>query len=144
MRTRSGYTLLELAVVLTTCSIILALATPSLVHARRVFAVRSAAAELAGLAALTRSAAILSGGATLVIELGSGIARIESHDGRPLSDPHPIASRHDVTVEADRVSPIRIRYDALGIGRLAAATVRVRRGDVAATLTISSYGRIRQ
>jgi prepilin-type N-terminal cleavage/methylation domain-containing protein len=141
---RPGYTLIELAVVLTLGTIIAALATPPLVKARHVFAVRSAVAELAGLTALTRAAAISSGGATLVVDLATGTARIESADGHMLSDPHPIGRRHHVSIEADRTSPLRIRYDPLGIGRLAAATVRVRRGDVAATLTISAYGRVRQ
>jgi hypothetical protein len=36
-----------------------------------------------------------------------------------------------------------VHYDGLGIGRLANASIRVRRGDVAAGLTISAYGRVR-
>jgi Tfp pilus assembly protein FimT len=139
-----GHTLIELAIVLAICSLVAGMAAPAVGHARRVFAVRSAAADLAGLVALTRSAAISSGGAVLVVDLLSGTARIEAADGRQLSDAHPLARRYDVSIESDRATPLRLRYDALGIGRLAAATIRMRRGAVSATLTISSYGRVRQ
>jgi hypothetical protein len=40
--------------------------------------------------------------------------------------------------------PLLLRYDALGIGRLANATIVVRRGAAQSTFVVSAYGRVRQ
>lgn len=143
MRSRSAFTLIELTLVLAILAALAAVATPLLGHGRRVLSVHNAATELAGLIALTRATAIATGGATLVIDLGTGTAAIESAAGLRSGDPQPIAPRHGVTLAADRTSPLRIRYDALGIGRLAATTIRIASDDVRATVIISSYGRVR-
>lgn len=142
MLTRSGTTLLELLFALIITTIVATMALPSLLHARRVLAVRAARAEVAAALASARSAAVLNGGAALHIDTARGVVWLESSDGVRIGDARPIAARHGVALEAER-TPLVIRYDALGIGRLANATVRVRRGDVVAALTISAYGRVR-
>jgi hypothetical protein len=38
---------------------------------------------------------------------------------------------------------VRIRFDGLGIGRLANTVLRVERRNVSATVTVSAYGRVR-
>lgn len=142
MITRPGTTLLELCLVLVITAFLLTLALPSLLHTRRVLAVRAARAELTAAIASARSAAVLAGGAALAIDVASGTLWLEDSSGLPMGQTMPLTARHGVQLEADRPR-IVLRYDALGIGRLAGASVRVRRGDVSALVTVSAYGRVR-
>ena len=142
MFTRPGTTLYELIFALVITAIVATMALPSMLHARRVLAVRAARADLAAAIATARSAAVLTGGAAVTIDVAHGMVWVETGDGRRIGDAQPVAARHGVTLEADRTS-ITLQYDALGIGRLANASIRVRRGDVAAALTVSAYGRVR-
>jgi prepilin-type N-terminal cleavage/methylation domain-containing protein len=143
MRHRSGFTLLELALVVVMLGTALALATPRLQHARHVFAVRAARAELAGAVSIARVTAVRSGGATLHIDPATGMAWIEAADGSRLSPDYPLAARFGVGVATSSGGGVALRYDGLGIGRMANASVTVSRGSVSAGLTISAYGRVR-
>jgi Tfp pilus assembly protein FimT len=143
MRPHNGHSLIELTIALLICAILAGTAVPPLLHGRRVLAVRAAAAELAGLLAVARATAIESGGATLVLDVAAASAWTETDDGTRIGDIVHIGARHGVALEADRSSPVRIRYDALGIGRFAAASLRVRSGRALAALTVSAYGRVR-
>jgi type II secretory pathway pseudopilin PulG len=143
MRHHGGYTLVELALVLLLATMLLVAATPSLLNARDVVAVRAARAELIAAAATARSAAVLNGGAMLLIDVASARVWIETDGGILIGEIRDLRSRHGVSCEADRAVPIRVRYDALGIGRLANTTVRLRRGTVLAVITVSAYGRVR-
>ncbi len=53
-----------------------------------------------------------------------------------------LAARHGVRADAGRPS-LRLRYDGLGIGRIANSTIRLQRGTAEAGLSISAYGRVR-
>lgn len=143
MRNRPAYSLLELALALVISATLGSLAMPALNHGRRVFAVRNASSEIVHMLALTRAAAVGAGGATLVLDLAHKTAAIEGADGESLDAPRGLVAEHGVQLESDRSSPLRLRYDALGIGRFTAATIRVRRDDVRATITVSAYGRVR-
>ena len=142
MFTRPGTTLLELTFALVITAIVATMSLPTMLHARRVLAVRAARADLAAALATARSAAVLSGGAAVTIDVAHGVVWIATGDGRRIGDAQPLSARHGVTLEADRPL-ITVQYDALGIGRLANASIRVRRGDVTAAVTISAYGRVR-
>lgn len=143
MKHRAGYTLLELIFVLMLSALLLGAAVAPIRHARSVLAVRAARAELTALLAVTRATAIAAGGASLHVDVMTGAAWIEIAPGERSGDVQYIGARHDVSLSAS--SPLlMIRYDALGIGRMSNATVRVRRGPITGTVTISAYGRVRQ
>jgi prepilin-type N-terminal cleavage/methylation domain-containing protein len=143
MCNRRGFTLLELVLVLLVLGTITTLVVPRFGHARDVVAVRAARAELAAAFAVARVTAIRSGGAAIVIDVASGDVWVETAAGLRLPADYPLGHRYGVTLSCDRTSPVVLRYDALGLGRLTNAVIRVQRRGVRASLTISSYGRVR-
>jgi prepilin-type N-terminal cleavage/methylation domain-containing protein len=143
MRTRSAYTLVELALVLMVLGILAGLVVRPLSRARDELVVRAARNEVAAAIAVTRATAISSGGATFILDTESGTGWIETAGGHRVSDGFAVAARYGVSVSSDRTPPLALRFDALGIGRLANAVIRVRRARAEATLTVSAYGRVR-
>ena len=143
MRNSRGYTLIELTLVLLLVSLLLLLAAPTFLRARHVLAVNAARRELAAAIAVARSTAIVTFGASVVIDLRAGSVRIETPDGAPVGWPRELHVEYGVALESDRASPVVLRFDALGIGRLTNATFRVQRGATRASLTVSAYGRVR-
>lgn len=140
----NGYTLSELLIVLLLAGILLAVALPSAARARDTLSVAGARSEIASAVAAARSAAILHGGAMLVLETVPGRLQLQTPDGSALGDPREITASYGVTVESDRGTVVTLRFDALGIGRLTSSAFRLRRGSARATLTLSAYGRVRQ
>jgi prepilin-type N-terminal cleavage/methylation domain-containing protein len=138
-----GYSLLELTFVLMVSAIALAMAVAPIARARDILAVRAARSEIAGLLAMARSTAIRTGGAELVVDVAEGSAWLEEGAGQRVGAMHHIGARHGVALAANRTL-LRFRYDALGIGRMTNAVVRVRRGSVTGAVTVSAYGRVRQ
>jgi prepilin-type N-terminal cleavage/methylation domain-containing protein len=143
MRSHSGYTLLELTLVLTLAALLAGAGTPALLHARNVMSVRAARAETVSAFAAARATAILAGGAALHIDAPASAVWIETAAGRRAGSERALGAQYGVVVQLERAEHVVVRYDALGIGRLANTTVRIRRGRVAATLTVSAYGRVR-
>jgi type II secretory pathway pseudopilin PulG len=143
MQNRSAHTLVELALVLMVVGTLAALTVPPVLHARDELVVRAARNEVAAAIAVTRATAITAGGATFVLDTESGTGWIETAGGHRVSDGFPVAARYGVSVSCDRTPPLALRFDALGIGRLANAVIRVRRARAEATLTVSAYGRVR-
>lgn len=143
MRKRPGHTLLELSIVLMLATLFATLAVPSFLRGRHALAVRAARAELVATIAAARSTAILTGGATAVVDMPGSAIWIEAPDGSRIGDARELGHSHGIELEHSRYSRIDIRYDALGIGRLANTSIRIRRGDVTSTITISAYGRVR-
>lgn len=141
--TRPGYSLIELIFVLMLSALLLGIAVAPIRHARNVLSVRAARSDIASLLAVTRSTAIMTGGAVLVVDVAGGAAWMEQGAGVRIGDVQHIAERHGVRLSASS-GLLNIRYDALGIGRMSNATLRVNRGSVTGTLTISAYGRVRQ
>lgn len=143
MTTRTGFSLIEVALVLLIAALLAAVSIPSLSRGRDALAVRAARVELASAFAVARFTAIRAGGAALVIDTAAGDVWIETAAGVRLQPGYPLAARYGVSLRTDRPAPVMLRYDALGIGRIANATIRVERRRASATLTISSYGRVR-
>jgi prepilin-type N-terminal cleavage/methylation domain-containing protein len=139
---RRGYTVIELLLVLMLGTLLLAITVAPVRHARDVFAVRAARSDIAALIAVTRSTAIMTGGATLVVDVSAGTAWIEQGSGVRVGDVQHITVRHRVALTASR-PVLNLRYDALGIGRMNNAVVHVTSGSVTGTVTISAYGRAR-
>lgn len=136
---RSGVTLLELVVVLAISGAAISILAPAARRAVDRFAVVSAREALAGRVATTRMRALASGGASLVVDGATGSAWIEIglavSDSGPLGTPVPV----DVTLLGVRTRAA-LRYDALGIGRVASQSVRFTRHGAVATLVISAFG----
>lgn len=146
MRHARGYTLLELVIVLALLALAIGLAYPAARTASDVWAVRAARDATASLLAGTRAAAIAQRGAELLVVPGAGEVLT-----RTRSAPRPerrLSLTRDWGVAL--VAPgfggdtIAIRYDALGLGRVASRTLRFERGAAVAGITVASYGRVRR
>lgn len=140
--TKPGYSLVELTAVLATLSIMLLMAAPPVERLLDGLAVRSAREALTLELARTRLLARVHGGAALVMDADAGSAVILSVAGDTLEPPlllHPYRARLDLGSDTEAT----VRYDALGIGRLANRTLRLVRGDAEARVTVSAYGRVR-
>jgi prepilin-type N-terminal cleavage/methylation domain-containing protein len=144
MRTRPGFTLVELVLVLVIAGVLAGFALTSAGRARHMLAVRAARADLVSLVGATRSAAVLAGGATLVIDVPHARAWIEPAGSTRNPYPYDMAARHGVSLHTSRGVPLRLRYDALGMGRLANATIVIQRGTAQSTVVVSAYGRVRR
>lgn len=146
MRNRSGYTLLELTVVLALLALAIGLAYPGARTAADAWAVRAARDAVASVLAGTRAAALSQRGAELLIVPETGVVLVRT-GSRPRA-----ARQLDVTRDwgvvvsspGSSADTIAIRYDALGLGRIANRTLRFERGRSAAGITIAAYGRARR
>lgn len=143
MRTRAGFSLIELITATIILAVMAGIAVPPMVRARDAIAVRSARAELAAAVATARSTAVLTGGASMIIDVPNDVAWIDAPAFRgPLR--YDVGLRYGVTLRSARDAPVTLRFDALGIGRMTSSTVRIRRGTSEVALVISAYGRVRQ
>jgi hypothetical protein len=79
------------------------------------------------------------------VDLAHASARIEAPVGLIRETLH-LGAGFGVQLVIDHAttSTVRLDFDALGLGRLANRTFRVRRGRHEARLTLSSYGRPRR
>ncbi len=129
--------------VLAVLAVLLAAAAPPVRRWRDTAAVRAARDELAAALAATRIAAASAGGASLVLD-PAGARFWISTAVSPRMDPTDLGARYRVRVEAGSRGEIVLRYDGLGLGRIASRTIRFERGGAAAGLTVSAYGRYRR
>lgn len=140
---RNGHTLLELCVTLLLLSICASVTLRSGRGLRDAMAATGAREALAGLVAEARLAALAHGGATVYVEAHPPSAWSQVGDStlRVL----PLGDEWGVTL---LLSPGRtsgaLRYDAMGVGRVASETIRLRRGGAERSLVISGYGRLRR
>lgn len=142
---RPGTTLIELIFALAVLAILIGIGYPPLRRALDRMAVRAARDTLLAGVARTRVVAAGRGGAALVLEPASARFWIESARGDTLAAVVDLRDRHGVRLAVDGAAAERValRYDALGLGRIASRTVRLRRGGEEAGLTIAAYGRAR-
>ncbi len=143
MRYHGGLTILEMVLVLLLAGILAGLAWPPLARARDGALVRAARDDLAVTIARTRSAALARGGATFVAEADTDRFWVRGAGADTVAGPVDVRARYGVGLETVGGPVAELRYDALGIGRLASRTFRLRRGDAEAGVTVSSYGRVR-
>lgn len=138
-----GYTLVELLAVLTLLAVGASAVAPT---ARRLgdrAAVVSVREEIVRALATARSSAVAAGGSSVTLVARPPSVRVEA--GAAVVRRLPIGHDSGVSLEltAGRDSTT-LRFDRLGIGRLANGTVRIRRGEAVAELVVSSYGRVRR
>lgn len=141
--TRRGYTLIEILLVMTLLSVLVAVAAPLFGRWQSRLAVTAARDELASALALTRMTAVGAGGAELVIDSARGSAWAVTA-ARDTVYRLTLADQYGVRVATGSEAPVAIRFDGLGIGRMANRRVSLTRGRETAGLTISAYGRARR
>jgi prepilin-type N-terminal cleavage/methylation domain-containing protein len=144
MRSAHGFSLLELLLVFTLLGVLLGLAAPPFIHALDVFSVRAARDVLLSAATRTRSLALSRGHAFLNVHENGTVAVLWPDTATEFVR-FDLQSRYGISIDIEnsaRSSAI-LEYDALGIGRLAGLTVRLRRGRASGAVTFSAYGRPR-
>lgn len=142
---RPGTTLLELILVLSILGVLLGISYPAFRRGLDGLAVRGARDELGTGVARARVVALTRGGATLIVDLGAARFWVETAAGDTVGVPVDLAARYGVRVTTTGASTDRValRFDGIGVGRLANRTFQLRRGDSLAHLTLSTYGRPR-
>lgn len=136
-----GYTLIELVALLTLLGVGAASFAPTARRLSDRAAVTAAAEDVVALLVEGRAAALAHGAATVTVFAAPPSAQIEA-GRRPLRT-EVLDPSVSVRLGAGRDST-RIRFDALGLGRFANATVVLTRGDATRSILVSSYGRIRR
>jgi type II secretory pathway pseudopilin PulG len=140
----SGYTTPELIVTLSLVGILLSLSVPSIARSVDVLSVHAAREAVVSAAAQARVLAISRGGAFLRIS-EAGVVEVVGRDTVQLARHWDLADRYGVALEIEN-SPrtdALLEYDALGVGRMANLTLRVRRRGAQGAITFSAYGRPR-
>ncbi len=135
---RSGFTQLELIVVLIVGGILTSLAVPRLVRLRDASSVRAAMTDLGAAFALARQAAVTRRtSVSVVFDTASGVVRVSSAGETLLR--RSVRASYSVAIGANRDSAV---YDARGLGfGLTNLSLTVRRGSFVDTLTMSRLGR---
>ena len=140
---RNGHTLLELAVALLLTATLASAMVPAAARYRRRSAVLAARESVAGLLAEARGVAPAFAGAVVRIESDPWRAWIEVADSMGRSVQLEEGAGVEVILSRGR-RRTEVAYDALGIGRVASETLRFRRGEAEAGLTVSGFGRVRR
>ena len=135
-----GFTLVEILAVLTLIGVAASTVAPGLARYRDLAAVVAARERVAGLIAEARARGVGRGGAT--VRLTATPFEVETSGGGVPLRFERIERDLGVTVDLGARSDVVLTYDALGIGRVASATVHLRRGNVQRSLVVSSFGRV--
>lgn len=141
MRRPSGFSLLELALVLSLAGILLLLATPALHHARDVFATRAARDYLITQLALARVLAPAHAGSELQLDTAAALLAVRA--GLRVHVRTSLHERYGVALGLAGPGTVALHFDAIGLGRMSNRTITLTRGRARAGLSISAYGRAR-
>ena len=136
-----GFTLFECLVVLAIVGIGLALGLPALQVHRDRWAVTQAREAGAALLARARVDALGAGASRVTILPGRG--HLERSLAGTLRERVNLEDRYGVSLDmSGRDTIASIEFNALGLGRMSARTLRFERGSTSASLVISTYGRV--
>ena len=136
-----GFTLFECLVVLAIVGIGISLGMPALQRHRDRWAVIQAREASAALLARARVDALGSGASKVTILPGR--AHIERSLGSARRERVDLRDRYGVSLHiSGRDTLATIEFNALGLGRMSARTLRFERGATSASLVISTYGRV--
>jgi prepilin-type N-terminal cleavage/methylation domain-containing protein len=141
VRTESGFTLLEVVLVLATIGVLAAVAIPVTGRLLDGIRVRAAAGEAYALFGARRQLAILHGRMTTV-EVDTLRRRITVRSNAETLRSRPLGEIHGVRLHATRPATV-YAPNGLGYG-LSNLTLVIRRGRAADTLTVSRLGRVRR
>lgn len=145
MLRRMGHSLIELTYALLILTILVGIATRSLMRARDAIAVQAAASVLAAELSRCRTLAVLHGGAQLMVDLRQSRVRVIDGAGDPLTTWVEVGRAHGVRLSVSSgADTIRLRFDARGLGQMTSASFGLRRGVASAGIVVSAYGRQRQ
>ena len=138
-----GFTILELAIVLTLIALISAATAPTVFSSWDRLRVRAAREEFAGQLERARAAALRAGAATLELRADSGLVRVLLEGS--IDSEVDLGERYGVRMSLGGGAPTaRLRFGRLGLGRVASRTVGLfRRGDTV-SVSVSTYGRLRR
>ncbi len=140
---RHGFTILELAAVLALLAVAASLSFPVGWRVRERLSVIGAREELVGLITQARGEALRHGGSSLIVVRHPAEIRVEA-GGEILRRVDIGATwRTELVLSGGRPS-VELRFDASGLGRMAARSVTFTRGSAVARLIISAYGRVRR
>jgi len=138
-----GHTLIELAFVITLIGMGASLLAPTARRYRDRASVVAARESLVGILVQARGVAMETGGAAVRISSDPWTVRLVAADSTLLTV--DFAAEHDVLLAlGSGGSEVELRFDALGLGRLAGQTIAFLRGESRAELVVSSYGRVRR
>jgi type II secretory pathway pseudopilin PulG len=140
---RNGTTLLELTTVLTLLGVLMSLAVPRLTSYRDRAIVLGAREGVIGLVTTARRLAVERGGATLHLRTDPARAFVVSGNDTVFGPPFGSPEHPALALGSGR-SAIELPFDGLGLGRFTSATIRLTRGDAAAAIVVSAYGRARR
>ena len=140
---RRGFTLLELTGVLTLLALAASLSLSMGRSARDRLAVNGAREELVALITRARAEALRRGSSSLIVVRDPTEFRIEA-SGELLHRVDIGATWKTELVLSGGRPTVELRFDASGLGRMAASSVTLIRGKAVARLVISAYGRIRR
>lgn len=136
-----GHTLVELTFVLLLLGVAVTSVAPAARKARDRAAVTGAREALVGLLAEARQAAIESGSGAVRLSEGTGVA--EAFAGAEVVRWLSVSADFGAEMSLGGArTTAELRYDALGLGRVASQTVVLSRGSARAVLVVSSYGRV--
>jgi hypothetical protein len=140
---RRGHTIAELCAVLLLLTLGVSFLEPVARKMRDRFAVVAAREAVASLVAEARIGGVQRGGAVVTLEAEPSRASLDVAGLTPRS----VALERDLGVRVSlgrSRSRTELRYDALGLGRVASETITFLRGGAEAALVISAYGRVRR
>ena len=138
-----GHTLVELLFVLTLMGATTASLAPTARQYRDRSSVVAAREALIGVLAEARLASMESGEAIVRITADPAVVEAAVRDStiRRVA----LGSDYNVVLSLNRGrSAVDLRFDALGLGRLAGQTIGIERGEASTNLIVSSYGRVRR
>lgn len=136
-----GFTLFECLVVLAIVGIGIALGMPAMQLHRDRWAVTQAREASAALFSRARIDALGSGASQVTIVPGRG--HIERSLGGTFRERVDLGDRYGVSLDiSGRDTLATIEFNALGLGRMSARTLRFGRGATHVSLVISTYGRV--
>jgi type II secretory pathway pseudopilin PulG len=140
---RHGFTLLELTGVLILMAVAGSLFLPAARNVGERLSVVGAREDLVAMIAQARGEALRRGGSSLVIIRSPAEIRIEA-DGETLHRVDLATSWGTEIVLSGGRPSAELRFDALGLGRMAAHSITLTRGAAIARLIVSAFGRIRR
>ena len=140
---KHGFSLVELVIVVALLLLATSVGIPVSHRVRDAAAVHGAVSGLLALVTEARIVAVARGGAEVHLSDSPPSATIVVGGTTLRSAQFEPADR--LVLRLPRGRPRwTLRYDALGIGRIASSTLTVQAGEVSRRLVVSSYGRLRR